>query len=388
MNKRVKIAIVSGTRAEYGLLRKLIRRIHADESLELQLIVTGAHLASEFGSTVKEIEEDGVPIARRLEMLLASDTTVGMGKSAALAVLGLVDVFDQLKPDFLLLLGDRYETFAAAQAAMYLNCPMGHMHGGEKTEGAIDEAIRHSITKMAHLHFTASEEYRRRVIQLGENPDHVLNVGAMALDGVADLNLLERNELGRQLGFPLAEKNFIVTYHPVTLDPVSSEKEIVAMLEALEQFPEANVYFTMSNADSGGKKLWQQVKMFTEKFSSRSRAFSSLGQLKYLSLLKQADLVLGNSSSGLIEAPTFRIPTVNIGDRQRGRMAAKSVLHVEQANPDLVVNAIRKALSPEFRTYYQSETPPYGNGNASEKIVSILKSTKFNSLLKKKFYDL
>jgi GDP/UDP-N,N'-diacetylbacillosamine 2-epimerase (hydrolysing) len=380
-----RICIITGTRAEYGLLFWVIKSIHESPEFELQLIVTGTHLSPEFGSTISEIEQDGIPIARRIEMLLSSDTKVGTTKSLGLGLIGFADAFSELNPHLLLLLGDRYEIFAAAAAAMIGTIPIAHLHGGELTEGAIDDSIRHAITKMSHIHFVAAEKYRRRVIQLGEDPNNVHVVGGLGIENILKLKLLSRQELEENLCITFSKKNFLVTFHPVTLDEENNQHQVYELLEALNSFPDATLIFTMPNADTNGRKL---SKLINEYVSKRSNAyfFKSLGQLRYLSCISLVDAVVGNSSSGLIEVPAFRKATINIGDRQKGRICAESVISCE---PDRI--AIREALDFSFCTAFQavllSSENPYDLGNASDKITRILLSYDFKSLLKKKFFE-
>jgi UDP-N-acetylglucosamine 2-epimerase (non-hydrolysing)/GDP/UDP-N,N'-diacetylbacillosamine 2-epimerase (hydrolysing) len=385
MYKR-KICVVTGTRAEYGLLYWLMKEIQADEDLELQTIATGAHLSPEFGLTYKVIEENGFEINEKIEMLLSSDTPVGIAKSIGLATIGFADTFQRLKPDILVLLGDRFEILAAAQAAMVARIPIAHLHGGELTEGLIDEAIRHSVTKMSHLHFVANEIYRQRVIQLGEQPNRVFNYGAPGLDNINRLKLLDKKELEIALNFKLNPLVFLVTYHPVTLFD-NSEHSMVHLLRALEQFPEASIIFTKPNADTNGRILIKMIDEYVGNHPERVRAFTSLGQTLYLSAIKNADVVIGNSSSGLVEVPAFKKATVNIGDRQKGRLKASSVIDCEE-NEWHITSAIYRALSPEFQDLLCNVVSPYGKGNASQRIKEQLKIFKLDEINIKEFCDL
>jgi GDP/UDP-N,N'-diacetylbacillosamine 2-epimerase (hydrolysing) len=382
-----KICVVTGTRAEYGLLRCLMQEIKDSSQLELQVIVTGMHLSPEFGLTYREIEADGFHISRKIEMLLSSDTSVGIAKSMGLALSGIADAIADSRPDLMLVLGDRYEIFSAVAAALVARVPVAHLHGGESTEGLIDESIRHSITKMSHLHFVATEEYRRRVIQLGESPERVFCVGGMGVDNIAKATLLSRNDLQTALNFEFGERCLMVTFHPVTLEHASAESQMVELLSALEATNGTNIIFTMPNADTEGRVLFGLINEFVRKHSGRAKAYTSLGQLKYLSCLQFVSAVVGNSSSGLLEVPSFCKPTVNIGDRQKGRITATSVINCEP-NRDAIDAAIQKALSNEFQYGLASVVNPYGTGGASEKIVRILEKTPFGSLLKKSFHDL
>mgnify|MGYP000041244158 CR=1 FL=1 len=382
-----KIAVVTGTRAEYGLLYWLIRQVHESSSLELQLIVTGSHLSPEFGNTLSQIEEDHFPIVAKVEMLLSSDTPVGIAKSMGLGVIGFADALDRLRPDIMVLLGDRYEILAAAQAAMIARIPMTHIHGGELTEGLIDEAIRHAVTKMSHLHFTAAEPYRQRVIQLGEQPDHVFNVGAIGLDNIVNLPLMEKEALEHSIDFSFGEMNFLVTYHPVTLTDQDPGEEFRQLLVALERFPKAKLIITKPNADTYGRRIHFLIDEYAAENPDRVLAVVSLGQLRYLSALQFIDAVIGNSSSALIEVPLFRKPSINIGDRQKGRICGETVVNCG-TNADEIESAIRYALSPVHRDIVSKSKSLFGEGGTSQKIVDILKSIDLNQLIIKRFYDL
>jgi UDP-hydrolysing UDP-N-acetyl-D-glucosamine 2-epimerase len=379
-----KICIVTGTRAEYGLLRALIGAVHEADDLALQLVVTGMHLAPEFGSTAVEIERDGFPIAERVEMLLSSDSSIGIAKSTGLGLVGFADAFGRLRPDICVLLGDRFEMLSAAAAALFLGIPLAHIHGGEATEGAFDEAIRHSITKMSHLHFVAEEVYRRRVIQLGEAPDRVFTVGALGADAIRNLELLDRAALETSLGEPLSLRNILITYHPPTLDGAGATRQMQALLDALETLDESyGLIFTMPNADTRGRELGRMVKQFAD-VHPRARVFNSLGQLRYLSLMSFADAVVGNSSSGLIEAPVFGVPTLNIGDRQSGRIKPETVVDCE---PDF--NAIRAGLAAILAASFRRRPVGAGAGEGSTSaIMRELRAASLNGILKKRFHDL
>ncbi len=381
-----KICVVSGTRAEFGLLSRLLEGITQSESLELQLVVTGMHLSAEFGMTHHEIEER-FKIHKKIEILLSSDTPVGLSKSVGLAQISFGEAFAELKPDLVVILGDRFEVFGVASAAMLGCIPIAHLHGGEATFGLIDEAIRHSISKMSHLHFTSAEPYRQRVIQLGESPDRVFNVGAMGVDNILSADLVSREELESSIGFKLKTKNMIVTFHPVTLNIESAEGQFKELLKAIDRKKEYGIIFTKGNADTDGRIINQLIDEYVGKNSERSVVFNSLGFKRYLSTLKNTDFVLGNSSSGIIEAPYFRIPTINIGDRQEGRIKAKSVI---QCNPDSdeILKSIEVAEDESFLSELQTMELPYGKGGAAKKIIEVLEKTSFESLLKKKFYNL
>ena len=380
-----KICVVTGTRAEYGLLRWVMEGIRQSPVLELQLIATGMHLSPEFGLTVEAIEEDGFHVDRKVEMLLSSDTAVGVTKSMGLGMIGFADALAELKPDLMVVLGDRYELLSAAAAAMVARVPIAHLHGGETTQGAFDEAIRHSITKMSHLHFVAAEEYRRRVIQLGEEPERVYNVGGLGIDNILRLKLLTREELEEALDFKLAPRNLLITFHPVTLEHGTSAGQMDELLAALLELEDTGLIFTMPNADTEGRGLFEKIEAFCAQ-RPQARAYTSLGQLRYLSCLQHVDGVVGNSSSGLLEVPSFKKGTINIGDRQRGRLQAASVIDCEPERA-----SIRTALDELFSDDFQSNLPmvenPYGNGGVSETIVEVLEQRSLDDLLKKRFYD-
>lgn len=385
MNKR-KICVVTGSRAEYGLLRWVMDGLQRSPQLSLQVIATGMHLSPEFGLTAREIEADGYRIDRKVEMLLSSDTPVGITKSMGLGMIGFADALAELKPDLLLVLGDRYEILAAAAAAMVARIPIAHLHGGESTEGVIDEPIRHSVTKMSHLHFVAAEDYRRRVIQLGESPEHVFNVGGLGIDNILRLERLSRAELERSLGLTLRPRNLLITFHPVTLEEQTSERQMDELLAALGALTDTGLIFTMPNADTDGRALLQRIREFCDQYS-HAVAHTSLGQQRYLSCIEQVDGVVGNSSSGLIEVPSFRRGTVNIGDRQRGRLRAASVIDCEPDRASIAA-ALDRLFSAEFRRQLETVENPYGNGGASEAIVKVLEEQSFHHLLKKSFHDL
>ena len=382
-----KICVATGTRAEYGLLLPLLKLLRDDPRVELQLLVTGTHLSPEFGLTYRAIIEDGFTISAKVEMLLSSDTPVGISKSMALAQMGAAEAFDRLTPTILVVLGDRFEMFAVTAAAMIANLPVAHLHGGEATEGAVDEAIRHSITKMAHLHFTATEIYRQRVIQLGEQPDRVFMVGTPGLDNILGLELLSQSEFEQSIDFELGQCCVLCTFHPVTLSEGKSEVVFNNLLAVLAARPEMRIIFTYPNADTEGRQLINLIDDFVQQHPTRSKAFVSLGQLRYLSALQYVDLVIGNSSSGLTEAPSFKVATVNIGDRQRGRVESDSVITCAES-AEAIEQAVTKALSPEFQQSLATVENAYGSGGASEKIAEVLKTFPLEGVLLKSFYDL
>ena len=381
-----KICVVTGTRAEYGLLYWLMKEIQLDKELELQLIVTGMHLSPEFGLTYKEIEKE-FKIDKKIEMLLSSDTAIGISKSMGLAQISFAEAYEELKPDILIVLGDRYEIFSAVSAAMIAQIPIAHLHGGETTEGAFDESIRHSITKMSHLHFTAADEYKNRVIQLGENPSRVFNVGGLGIENIKRLKLLSREEFEGSINFKLNKKNIIVTFHPVTLEKSTAKDQFQELLNAIDELVDTNIIFTKANSDTDGRIINQMIDSYVYKNAQKAVGFNSLGQLRYLSALQYVDAMVGNSSSGLIEAPSFKIATINIGDRQKGRLKADSVINCEE-NKESIINAIKKSTSLEFISLLKETENPYGDGCASKRIISEIKKTNLNYILKKKFHNL
>lgn len=382
-----KICVITGTRAEYGLMRWVMQGIKDDPELTLQVIATGMHLSPEFGMTYREIEKDGFQIDRKVEMLTSSDTPVGIAKSMGLGLIGFADALNELKPDLIVVLGDRFEIFAAVAAALVARIPVAHLHGGETTEGAFDEALRHSITKMSHLHFVAAEEYRQRVIQLGEQPERVFLVGGLGVDNIKRLRLLDRAALEASLDFKLGQKNLLITFHPVTLESQSSAQQMAELLTALGQLgSDTHLIFTMPNADNGSRELARMIDDFVASHSN-ARAYASLGQLRYLSCVQQVDGVIGNSSSGLAEAPSLATGTVNIGDRQRGRLKAQSVIDCLPQR-QAILDAINRLYTTDFRQSLQTMVSPYGDGGASQKIVQVLQGHPLNDILKKSFYDL
>lgn len=382
-----KICVVTGTRAEYGLLRGVMDAIQADPELTLQVVATGMHLSPEFGLTYREIEADGFVIDRKVEMLVSSDTPVGVAKSMGLGMIGFAEALAGLAPDMLVVLGDRFEIFAAAAAALVARVPIAHLHGGETTEGAFDEAFRHSITKMAHLHFVAAEPYRRRVIQLGEAPDRVFLVGGLGVDAIKRATLLGREALEDSFDFRFGPRNLLVTFHPATLDAVSPVAEMDELLAALADLRDTHLIFTMPNADTGGRELIASVERFVASRPETAKAFTSLGQRRYLSCLAQVDAVVGNSSSGLLEAPSFGIGTIDIGGRQRGRLKAPSVISCPPERAAIAA-ALGRVYAPDFQALLKTVVNPYGDGGASEKIVAVLKRCMGPMPHGKRFHDL
>lgn len=381
-----KICVITGTRAEYGLMRWVMQGIKDDPELTLQVIATGMHLSPEFGLTYREIEKDGFQVDRKVEMLTSSDTPVGIAKSMGLGLIGFADALNELQPDLIVVLGDRFEIFAAVAAALVARIPVAHLHGGETTEGAFDEALRHSITKMSHLHFVAAEEYRQRVIQLGEKPERVFLVGGLGIDAIKRTALLDREALEASLNFRLGAKNLLITFHPVTLESQSSAQQMAELLAALGQLQDTHLIFTMPNADTGSRELARMVEDFVATHPN-ARTYASLGQLRYLSCVQQVDGVVGNSSSGLAEAPSLATGTVNIGDRQRGRLKAQSVIDCLPQR-QAILDAINTLYTTDFRKTLQTAVNPYGDGGASQKIVRMLQDHPLDEILKKSFYDL
>ena len=383
-----KICIVTGTRAEYGLLYWIIKGIHEEPELELQLIVTGMHLSPEFGLTVREIEKDGFPIAEKVEMLLSSDTETAIATSMGLGMIGFAKAYERLKPDILVVLGDRFEILSAVASAVPFRVPVAHIHGGEATEGVTDELFRHAITKMSHIHFPSNKVYANRIIQMGESSQNVFCFGSPALDNVYKLSLLNREKLFQELGLPQNKKIGVVTYHPVTLEKDTVELHMNELLKALQGFNELYWVFTLPNADVGGRIIIKMINDFISKNSESGKSFTSLGQLKYLSLLKYATVMVGNSSSGIIEAPSFELPVVNITDRQGGRVRAENVIDEPICEASRISSAINKAISREFRDTLKWLKNPYGDGDAVAGIVKTIKTISLSGLIKKQFCDL
>ena len=382
-----KIAVITGSRAEYGLLYWIMKGIHEDHELELQLIVTGMHLSPEFGLTVREIEKDGFPIAERVEMLLSSDTEEAVAISMGVGIQGFAKAYARLRPDMLVVLGDRFEIHAAVSAAVPFRIPVAHIHGGETTEGAMDEMFRHAITKMSHLHFPAADTYANRIRQMGERPENIFCFGAPGIDNIYKLTLMDRQKLSEELQLPADGKWGIVGYHPVTLEKNSAEAQIKEILNAVAEFPNLCWVFTLPNADMESRVIINNIKDYVSKKPKTSRLFSSLGQLRYLSLLRHGEVLVGNSSSGIIEASSFELPVVNIGSRQTGRIKPANVIDVPVCERDKIVSAVRRAMSGEFRHSLRGLKNQYGDGTSSERIVNVLKKVSLNNILKKPFYE-
>jgi len=384
--KKRKICVITGSRAEYGLLYWLMKEINDDDAIELQLVVTGMHLSEEFGNTYKEIEKDGFTIDHKVDISLTSDTEVAISKSMGIGIIGFADVFNDLKPELIVVLGDRFEIFSAVSVAMIARIPVAHLHGGEATECLIDESIRHSVTKMSHLHFAATDEYRNRIIQLGEQPERVFNVGGLGIDNINKLKLLSKADFEDAINFKLGDKNILITFHPVTLEKSTSESQFQELLKSISNLKNTKIIFTKANSDNDGRIINSMIDDYVAK-NDNTIAFKSMGQLNYLSALQFMDAVLGNSSSGLIEAPSFKIGTIDIGDRQKGRIKAKSIITClpKKENID---SAIVKLYSPKFQEIINNVINPYGKGGASKKITKIIKDFNLDNIVKKSFFDL
>ncbi len=385
-NKR-KICVATGTRAEYGQLSLLIKLLSEDDSIQRQLVVTGSHLSPEHGLTYREIEKDGFKIDRKVDIGLASDTPRGIASVMGSALVKFVDVFEELKPDIVVLLGDRYELFAIATAAFLVGLPIAHIAGGASTEGAMDEAFRHSISKMSHLHFACAEEERKRIIQLGEAPERVYNFGELTVDIMKHIKIMARDEFEESIGRKLNKKNIIVTFHPITLEIGQGEKQFRSLLEALDSLKDTLLIFTSPNADGDSRIIAEMIEEYVRRNHEKAIHFVSMGQLRYLSAIKYVDAVVGNSSSGLAEAPTFKTGSINIGDRQKGRLKAASVIDCETSK-EAICAAFDKLYSDDFQKILKTVRNPYGEGGASVKIKEVLKSCELKNISKKSFYDI
>tara|TARA_B100001996_G_scaffold60872_2_gene43586 strand:+ start:319 stop:1491 length:1173 start_codon:yes stop_codon:yes gene_type:complete len=381
-----KICVVTSSRADYGLLKSVISCLDSDPKFNLQLIATGMHLLPKFGNTYKEIETDGFKIDYKIKMLLNSDTAEAIIKSMGKGSINFADVLVKIKPDLIIVLGDRFEILTVVSSALIASIPIAHLHGGESTEGLIDEAIRHSITKMSHLHFVATENYRKKVIQLGEQPNRVFNVGGLGVDRIKNTKLLNKKEIEKILNFKFANKNLLVTFHPVTLEKNNEESHFKQLLLALKLLKDTNIIFTLPNADKNGQIIIKLIKNFVRK-NSNAKSFSSLGQLNYLSCIQFIDGVIGNSSSGLLEIPTFKKGTINIGERQKGRVQASSIINCRPEKRSIEL-AIKKLYSKKFKLQLRKTINPYGNGGATKKIIKVIKNFNLDGILKKEFYNL
>jgi len=387
-----KICFFTGTRAEYGLLKLLMDEVQNKQGPVLQILATGMHMSPEFGLTYKVIEADGFEIDEKVEMLLSSDSPTGIAKAIGLGIISYIEALERLQPDLVVILGDRFEGLAMAQSCMIARVPIAHLYGGEATHGLIDEAIRHAITKMSHLHFTSTEEYRRRVIQLGEHPDRVFNVGAIGIENIRKLPLLSKEKLERDIGFALGNRYFLVTFHPVTLEQSTAEDQFKDLLNALGQVTAVpndpiKIIFTKANADTEGRIINHLIDDYVTRHSDKSIAFTSMGQIRYLSAMKHAAAVIGNSSSGIVEAPSFSIPTVNIGDRQKGRIQAASVLNC-LPQESAIRQTVGRALSPKFQKSMSGVSNPHERPNTCVTIVGLLTDISIENLIKKVFFDL
>lgn len=382
-----KICVITGSRSEYSLLYYLIKAINNHKSLKLSLIVTGSHLSAEYGNTYKEIEKDGFKIDAKVKILTKSDNFYSVSKATADGLIGLSKVYSKIKPDLIIILGDRYEMLAAASAALFNNIAIAHIHGGESTEGSIDEAIRHSITKMSWFHFTATKKYKQRVIQLGESPSRVFNVGGMGVYAISKTKFYSKKELEKKFSIKLKKLNFLVTIHPVTLGEKFLQTNITQVLKVLKNYKNANIFFTMPNADKDNKIITKKIKKFVSENKKNSFFFKSLGLKNYYSFLKNIDAVIGNSSSGIIEAPSFKVATINIGDRQKGRILAKSIINCNPTEKE-IYNAIKKINSISFKKKLKNTKNPYNNGDTIKKIMRVIVNNKIPNKLNKKFYDL
>lgn len=382
-----KICVFTGTRAEYGILKPLINGIQESKECQLQILVSGTHLSPEFGLTYQEIEKDGFEINEKVEMILSSDTAIGISKSLALGLIGCTEAIHRLQPDLLIILGDRFEALSVAIAAMLSSIPIAHIHGGEATFGVIDEPIRHSITKMSHIHFTSTEGYRQRVIQLGEKPDLVFNVGSLGVENINQIRLLSRKKLAEIIGF-WPNKNFaLVTFHPVTLEQANTRKQFIELLIAFNHFPDLKIIFTKANADPDGRIINHLIEQFITEQPNRCQAFTSMGQTNYLSAMSYSKIVVGNSSSGIIEAPSLHTPTINIGDRQKGRIQAKSVLNCQPTAQEIILT-MQKAFSDDFQDTLNKVDNPYEKAQTTKNIIRQIKQINLTELIKKEFYDI
>ncbi len=385
--KKRKICLFTGTRAEFGLLLPLISQINRDKNLILQLIVSGTHLSKEFGLTINEIKKEGIKINNQTKIPLETDSEIGLAKTIAAGIIEITRTLINLKPDILVLLGDRFETFSAAISGMAIKLPIAHIHGGESTFGSSDETMRHSITKMSHLHFVSTDTYRKRVIQLGENPSRVFNVGAIGLDNINNIRLLNKNELEKVLKIKFNKSNILVTFHPVTLENNTYVQQIKNLLNAVDRLKDATLIFTKANVDTGGRAINSIIDGYVRSNRHKAVVFTSLGQQKYLSLMKCVDAVVGNSSSGIIEAPSFKIGTINIGNRQAGRIQAKSTINC-QPTVDEISKAFSILYSNKFRAGLKNITNPYKKANTSMKIKNIIKHCDLTNILQKRFHDI
>ncbi len=385
----MKIALLTSSRADYGIYRPLIQKLKADSFFDLKIIAFGTHLSHFHGYTIEEIEKDGFEVAEKIESLVLGDSPESLSTAMGLTQIKFASLWAKLKPeiDLIFCLGDRYEMLSAVLASVPFQIPVAHIHGGESTEGLIDEPIRHSITKMAHLHFASTEKYKKRIMQLGEQPEYVFNVGALGVEGISKVALLTRSAFEESINFRLNERNILITFHPVTFEDNTAQEQIETLLKAIQNLPDTSIIFTKPNSDTYNRPIIEAIDNFVMNNKNRSVAFQSLGQKRYFSALQYVDIVVGNSSSGLVEVPSFGIPTINIGDRQKGRVKAESVIDCEPTEA-AISQAIELAFSEEFKSKSSKVVNPYDGGMTSEKIIHILKNMVINNLIKKRFYDL
>jgi UDP-hydrolysing UDP-N-acetyl-D-glucosamine 2-epimerase len=382
-----KICVVTATRAEYGLLKCLLDDINDAADLELQLIVTGTHLAPEFGYTIEQISADEMAITKKIEILLSSDSPVGVSKSMGLALISFAEAFDELTPDIVLVLGDRYELIPIVSAANIARIPVAHLNGGEITEGAIDDVIRHAVTKLSQLHFTAINEYAQRVIQMGEQPARVFNVGEVGLDNFKRMQFFTQSEFEESIDCKLKRKNILITYHPETTeDSETSVANFNLLLAELDALEDTLLIFTKANADVGGRAINALIDGYVAAHGNKAIAFTSLGQRRYLSALHYIDAVVGNSSSGIVEAPTFKVASINMGDRQKGRIRAASVIDVA-SDAEQIRQALKTIYQPEYQQELAQVVNPYGQGESSLQVLRVLQTVDLKPLASKSFYD-
>ncbi len=382
-----KVCVITGTRAEYGLLQGLMKEIKDSKDLELQVIVTGMHLSPEFGLTYKEIEKDGFKISKKIEMLMSSDTPIGISKSIGIGCMSFSEAFVDLKPDLIVVLGDRYEILSSVISATISRIPIAHIHGGESTEGLIDEPIRHAVTKFSHIHFAATEEYKTRILQMGEEKKNVFCTGGMGVDFIKRTILLSKKELEESMNFKFNKRNLLVSFHPVTLEIQSSKGQFTNLLKALNTLKDTNIIFTKANADTDGRIINDLIDQYISENPNNTIGFTSLGQLRYLSCMQFVDGIVGNSSSGLLEAPSFKIGTINIGDRQRGRIKATSVIDCSE-HTNNIKGALSEIYTKNFKLKLEKTKNPYDKGMPSKEIVKILSSISLEDIIRKKFNSL
>jgi GDP/UDP-N,N'-diacetylbacillosamine 2-epimerase (hydrolysing) len=381
-----KICVFTGGRAEYGLLKPLLNEVKKDLSLELQLLVSGMHLSREFGLTYKVIEEDGFVCDEKVEIILSSDSPISICKSIGLGMISFSEALTRLKPDLLIVLGDRFESMAAAMAAFICQIPVAHIQGGESTLGAIDDQFRHSMTKMSLLHFVTTDEYRRRVIQLGEEPSRVFNCGALNVEAMKEIRVLSKGQVEKAINFSFGSRSLLVTFHSSTLEKDTAGEQFLQLIEAIRSFDDLKIIFTKTNADTGGRIINELIDKYVEENPKNSIAFTSLGQLLYINTLRYVDVVAGNSSSGVIETPTFKVPTVDIGDREKGRIMADNVINCEQSTESIRA-ALNNALSKKFKESLRDMINPYEKDNTAKRIAEKLRDYPLPETIKKEFYD-